>query len=125
MGFLENMRIFLVAGGLIVLAGQVASETALDDVDEQFAIASQHFGEGQVQVHTRRDQEGASTHSVLTINCKEQTYRRDYEADTPPEVFPLGDYENPADKMTSADAVATAAVHTCAEHGHPLLEWRW
>jgi len=115
----------LITALLCLSTTPLLAETAIDEMEAHFAIASKHYGDGQVQIHTRRDEDAGSTHRVLTINCKDQTYRSDYEAQEPPESFPLGEFEAPEEPMTGGDAVAKTAMHTCEEHGHPLLEWRW
>lgn len=124
-GVLRQNSMAATAFAVCAWGGAALAQTAPADIEEHFAIASKHYGDGKVQMHTRRDLEAGSKHSVFTINCKEQTYRTDYESDAPPETFPMADYEEPSEPMTGANAVATAAAKACDEHGHPLLEWRW
>lgn len=117
--FAVTLTVVSIAGGMSF------SETPIDEMEQHFAIASKHYGDGQVQVHTRRDSDEGSRHEVLTIDCKEQTFRRDYTADVPPEAFPLGDFDAPSIPVTVDNIAAPTVVHTCEQHGHPLLEWRW
>lgn len=100
-------------------------ETTQDTIDEQFAIASQHFGDGQVQVHTRRDTADGSTHHVYSFNCQDQTHSLDYEGAAAPESFPVEASRDPLQPLNRDSAAAPVGQYACEEHGHPLLEWRW
>ena len=108
-----------------VLAAETKIDTPLDEVNAHFAVASKHYGDGKVQVHSRTEDASGSRHSVYTVDCKEQTYSKNYDAAQAPDVFPFEDYDNPAEPLNRTSAAVPAAQYACAEHGHPLLEWRW
>lgn len=100
-------------------------DNQIDEMNEHYAVASKHYGDGKVQIHSRADGDKGSTHTVFTVNCRDQTFRKDYEADEAPEVFPMENYNDPAEPLNRTSATVPVAQYACAEHGHPLLEWRW
>ncbi|MEM1074286.1 MAG: hypothetical protein AAF665_11055 [Pseudomonadota bacterium] len=115
----------LLCAVALPLHAETSIENSLDEINEHFAIASEHYGDGKVQLHTRSDGQAGSRHTVYTFNCKEQTFRSDYDGETAPERFPAGDFQEPSEPVTQGGSVAPMAQYACAEHGHPLLEWRW
>ena len=103
----------------------VFGQTTEAQIDEQFAVASEYFGDGQVQVHSRRDGAAGSTHTVYSFDCVAQTFASEFENDIAPENFPVeatGVEKRPLEKDS---VVVPLAQRACEEHGHPLLELKW
>ena len=122
-GFLAASALCAVAIG--ASAGDTRIENPLDEVNEHFAVASEHFGDGQVQLHSRLEGTDGTQHEVHTFDCKQQTYRSDYQAAVAPDATPIAGMGRSMVPITQDSYAAPLAQHACAEHGHPLLEWRW
>lgn len=118
-----------LAAALCILAGLAVAEsrveTPIADMEDHYAIASEHFGEGLVQVHSRRQGDAGSTHKVHVINCVEQTYKAVFEGDAPPEAFPLDEPGDGMGPLTADSPDVPIAKHACNEHGFPIVELRW
>ena len=110
---------------LLVASAALAESpiTTRHEIDKDYDIASKDFGDGFVQLHSRKVSADGTTHSVHSINCADKTYAPVYEGEAPPDAFPmnsLGFNLTPIDVTTN---VAPLAQHACKKHGYPLLEW--
>lgn len=117
--------VVFIATAATFAAAESEIENPIDTINKHYAIASEHYGDGKVKIHSRSDGEAGSQHSVLTVNCKEQTFNRDYLGAEPPNTFGEGEFAEPSKPLSREYMEAPIAEHACAEHGHPLLEWRW
>lgn len=95
------------------------------DMESHYAIASKHFGEGQVQLHSRQDGASGPVHQVHTFNCLEMTYEKVFESARAPDAFPVAAQDGGGEKFNAESQVAPLAAHACKEHGMPLLEMDW
>jgi hypothetical protein len=124
-----DMRLGLFAGTAVAIAtvahGQSVAEREIEGVDKRFAIATEYFGDGEVQFHTRKDIGTGSLHEVHTFDCNNRTYRKDYEGDTAPETFPLAGTQGDGYQLTREMEQAAMAAHACDEHGFPSLRMEW
>ncbi|MDU9002668.1 hypothetical protein [Sedimentitalea todarodis] len=97
--------------------------TTPHEIDEHYEVASKDFGDGTVQLHSKKVSAGATTHSIHSFDCTNKTYAPVYAGDASPDEFPvnsLGFNLSPIDVTTD---VAPLAQHACKKHGYPLLEW--
>lgn len=124
-----SVRLQIFVGSLaIASSGQAAEmriENPMDDVNEHFAIASEHFGGGQVQLHSRRDGTDGSTHAVYTFDCVDQKHLTAFEGPKPPKNFPMEPLDEAMEPLNRDSEILHLAKHACAEYDHPLLELKW
>ncbi|SLN50027.1 hypothetical protein ROA7450_02471 [Roseovarius albus] len=95
----------------------------LDVVNQHFEAASKDFGDGMVQLHSRKEGAEGTEHLIYHFDCSEKKYGLAYEgADAPTSLPELPD-EPLSHGFAADDAVAPLAQHTCRKHGYPGLEW--
>lgn len=124
-----TLRFHLFIGSLVVASSAQAADSRIDnpmdEVNEHFAIASEYFGDGQAQLHSRRDGADGSAHTVYTFDCVEQTYHTAFEGPDAPADFPFTPLDEAMEPLKRDSAVIPLARHVCAEHDHPLIELKW
>ena len=77
----------------VALAGaSAASETAIenqiDTVNKHFEVASEYFGDGTVQMHSKREGADGTFHSVHQFDCVNKNYDTLYDGDFTPDAVP-------------------------------------
>ncbi len=107
------------------VSAETEMEREIKGVDNRYAIASEHFGDGKVQMHTRSDANGGSIHQIYSFSCVDETFELIFEGDSAPENFPVDDHVHAGDAFEREAPVASLAAHTCEEHDYPLLGWEW
>ncbi|WP_424986058.1 hypothetical protein [Microbulbifer sp. S227A] len=124
---IRNRRAAAIAALCPLLwAGTALAESAITtphQVDTDYEIASKDFGDGFVQMHSRRQGEGGNAHAVHGFDCANKTYAALYAGDVPPEAFPLEGLDFNLNPIEETSEVAPLAQHACRKHGYPLLEW--
>lgn len=116
----------VATGGLLSVATIAVAESPITtphEIDKDYDVASKDFGDGFVQLHSRKVSADGTTHSVHSIDCTNKTFAPVYAGDTAPDDFPLesvGFNLNPIDEISE---VAPLAQHACKKHGYPVLEW--
>ncbi|MEY8830631.1 hypothetical protein AB9K34_19850 [Sedimentitalea sp. XS_ASV28] len=116
----------ILAGCQLLLASAVSAESPIttpQQVDRDYEIASKDFGDGFVQLHSRKDGADGSAHAVHSFDCANKSYASVYSGETPPEAFPLDSLGFNLNQIEENSEVAALAQHACRKHGYPLLEW--
>lgn len=125
-GVWTDIRFGLFASAAFALASgahaEGVSEREIDGVDKRFAIASKHFGDGEVQLHTRSETEAGSVHEIYSFNCNTGTYRTDYVGESAPAHFPVAGAQGQAFELAESMEQAAIAAHACEEHGYSSLK---
>lgn len=110
----------------LLLANAAFAESPIEtrhEIDREFEIASKNFGDGVVQLHSRKESADGIAHSVHSFDCSSKTYAAMYSGDAPPEAFPLATLNFNLEPIDQTSEVAPLAQHACRKHGYPLLEW--
>ena len=122
-------RTILAAGALIGVASMAwaegVSEKEIKGVDNRYAIASEHFGDGQVQVSTRSDTDGKNSYEIYSFSCVDETFEVLFSGDELGSAFPVQDHTHTGAEIDRQSEAAYIAAHTCEEHGYPLLGFEW
>ncbi|MBK0328730.1 hypothetical protein I5535_15670 [Rhodobacteraceae bacterium F11138] len=116
----------LAAGGLLSTAGVAMAQTAIDTpqkIDAHFEVASKDFGGGKVQLHSRKEGDTGTTHSVHNFDCSNRTYVPVFADGVSPDAFPMDNLDFNLNPIEETSPVAPLAQHACKKHGYPLLEW--
>lgn len=104
-----------------------ATDTLFDVPDEPeykyFDVISHDFGDGIVQIHTRKEGPSGTSHAVQHIDCIQQRSDDIYAGAIPPDGFPMGSPELPAGNIENNPDLVSVAQHACKKHGYPLLQW--
>ena len=96
---------------------QGVTEREIEGIDKRFAIASEQFGESEVQLHTRADTDTGSVHEIYTFDCEQKTYRKDYADKSVPESFPIAGAQGESFTLVQEMEENAIAAHVCKEHG--------
>lgn len=110
----------------LLLASAAFAESPIEtrhEIDRDFEIASKNFGDGVVQLHSRKESADGNAHSVHSFDCTSKTYAAVYSGVAPPETFPLAALNFNLNPIDETSEVAPLAQHACRKHGYPLLEW--
>lgn len=125
--FSRTKTLFPIATGCFLLVSGFAFAespiTNAHDVDAHFEIASKDFGDGVVQLHSRKGDSDNATHSVHSIDCTNKAYASVFTGNSDPELFPLDSLGFNLEPIGENSTVASLAQHACKKHGYPLLEW--
>ena len=115
-----------IAACLLLTAQMVHAETPIDSpegIDQRFEIASKDFGEGVVQLHSRKDGADGVTHTVHSFDCANKSFAPMFSGNSDPALFPMDSLGFNLEPIDQNSDVAALAQHTCKKHGYPLLEW--
>jgi len=99
--------------------------TPIAEMDDHYAIASEHFGQGRVQIHSRQAGAEGDTHRVHEIDCIEQTFKTVFEGDAAPDRFPVAAQPDAMERLRRESGQLPIARHVCDQHGFPIAELRW
>ncbi|MEO9782521.1 MAG: hypothetical protein ABJH07_12160 [Sedimentitalea sp.] len=116
----------VASGGLLLLASAAVAEspiTTRHEIDKDYDVASKDFGDGFVQLHSRKENADGVSHSVHSIDCANKAYAPVYSGEAPPDEFPLNSLGFTLSPIDVTSDVAPLAQHACKKHGYPLLEW--
>ncbi len=123
----KQMKPMICACFAIAISGaalaQNAGETAIEGIDDRFAIASEHYGEGKVQIQSRTKIDDKDAYSVHEVDCVEGKMRAFFE--NTDEASPLPTSDNiPGDvPFERTPGLGPLARHACEQHGFNLVEW--
>lgn len=127
--FNTSVRSILVAVGFLVFAGAAASETEInnpnDPINKHFAVASELFGEDEVQFHAFQEGEAGNRNKVYTFNCTDKMYNELFNEEFEPTDFPLESQTSSMKPFDRYSEVAPLAAHACKQHGAPILGFEW
>ena len=102
---------------------QNAGETAIEGIDDRFAIASEHFGDGKVQIKSRTRVDDQDSYSVHEVDCAEGKMRTFFENTDEIAGFPAVS-NTPGDApFERMPGLGPLARHACEQHGFNLVEW--
>ena len=113
---------FAVAFGAAAFA-QNAGETAIEGIDDRFAIASEHFGEGKVQIQSRTTIDDKDAYSVHEVDCVEGKVRTFFENTDDLSAFPSAGNIPTDAPFERPPGLEPLARHACEQHGFNLVEW--
>lgn len=130
MGFGTNLiRPTLMALVLSAWAGTISAqgvtEKEIKGVDGRYAIASEHFGDGQVQVKTRSGSGEQNSYEIYSFSCADETFELLFAGDELSSDFRTENYTHTGTKFDPQSETAYIAAHACEEHGYPLLGFEW
>lgn len=111
----------LLAGS--ALAADDIIQNTKDNLNTYYDTASKYFGDGEVQINTRKEGSDGTSFTIYHFDCTNNNYDVLSTGDTAEMEFPMeiqGAASTPFDR--NAD-VAPMAQHACTKHGRPLLEW--
>jgi hypothetical protein len=116
----------ILAGGALVLADPARSESPIDNpidtVNRHMEIATADFGNGVVQMHSRRDSASEIQHTVYTFDCTNRTYANVFADGLAPPAFPVNSSTVMTNTIEEDGPIAPLAQHACSKHGLKL-EW--
>ena len=102
---------------------QGVTEQEIEGLDDRFAIASEHFGEGKVQIQSRTKVDDKDAYSVHEVDCADGKMRTFFEnTDSLGGLPAVGNTPSDAPFERMPDLVPLAR-HACEQHGFTLAEW--
>ncbi len=118
----------LVTLGGVLLTGTAGSADdriahIRDEVDTHFEQASENFGDGVVQMHSRSKSAEGNTHVIYQFDCTQKHYGVLYSGLGAPDDFPMQAWDGEPAPIEPDGDVAPLAEHACVKHGYPLLKW--
>ena len=123
----KPMKTMLCACFAVVIGGtafaQNTGETAIEGIDDRFAIASEHFGEGKVQIQSRTKIDDKDAYSVHEVDCVEGKVRTFFENTDEVSAFPSSGNIPSDAPFERPPGLEPLARHACEQHGFNLVEW--
>lgn len=122
---IKNLILSVVA---INVAGVAMAQEMFDipgnSVDRRFQIASMYFGDHQVQMYSRLDENDSvlSIHIVSDVNCKDRTIRSLFQGNNAPSSFPMRSDTGLLETIEPNSDTERLARHACEKHGFSLAD---
>lgn len=113
------------ATGVLPAAAETEIANPNDAVNQHFAVASELFGEDEVQFHNRIKGPEGTLNKVYAINCTRQMFKEIFTGETDPVDFPLQYGDQEAFPIEKDAVVAPLASYVCKQHGVPMAGFEW